>query len=65
VTTPTITIGHRTTTEIAGGGDRQQFKTYKRITIMGIETDVVLSTIIEAGVVIGVHITRIYHEDPS
>jgi hypothetical protein len=65
MTTPTITIGHRTTTEIAGGGDRQQCKTSKRITIMRIETDMVLSTIKEAGAVIGIRINRIHHEDPS
>jgi hypothetical protein len=65
VTTPTITIGHRTTTEIAGGGQLQQCKTYKRITITGAEPDMVLCTITGAGAVIGVRITRIYHENPS
>jgi hypothetical protein len=64
MTTPTTTIDRRTTTEIAEGGELQQCKTSKRITIMVIRTDVILSTITEAGAVIGVRITRIYHEDP-
>jgi hypothetical protein len=64
MTMPTIIIGHRTT-EIAKGEELQQCKTSKHITIMGIETDIILSTITEAGAMIGVCITRIHHEDPS